>query len=162
MQGLRWYCAARPQEHQPDSDALAHWLGDSQRVEPVALAPLLAPQVAELLDSLALPATLRHRAGSAAALAGLERATLLPLALRLARELPLGMMAGVHPPEAWEMLARALLQTGREAAAQRCLRQAQAWLDLVTLPDSSPCARETFLQALPTHRAHQAAARPRR
>ncbi len=68
LQGLRWCCAARAHEIEPGSDALKHWLGDSQRVEPVALAPLPALQVAELLDSLALPAALRDHAGLATAL----------------------------------------------------------------------------------------------
>ena len=68
LMALRWCCAARQHESEPGCDALAHWLGDSQRVEPVALAPLQPAQVTELVASLALPPTLRDSTNLVAAL----------------------------------------------------------------------------------------------
>jgi tetratricopeptide (TPR) repeat protein len=111
-----------------------------------------APAALTQLDRLAAAAT---QAGADAAARSLQLASielLLPQqpaqaarrAQRLAKDLPLGLMAGVFLPEAWHLLARALHAGGREAGARRCLRQAQAWVDLAVLPDPHPGRRHAF------------------
>lgn len=49
---LRWCFASRPDEPEPATPLLQAWLGDSNRLQPVPLAPLAASEVQALVDSL--------------------------------------------------------------------------------------------------------------
>jgi DNA-binding SARP family transcriptional activator/tetratricopeptide (TPR) repeat protein len=55
LAGLRWGLAQRSGEDSAAALALAAALTETQRLQPVRLAPFTAPQIAELIESLGLP-----------------------------------------------------------------------------------------------------------
>ena len=68
LAGLPQAFAARPDEDTPAASALADWLGDSLRVQPLRLAPWGAADIQALLPTLGLPPALAARSDLAAEL----------------------------------------------------------------------------------------------
>jgi DNA-binding SARP family transcriptional activator len=84
-----------------------------------------------------------------ARLVEVDRAAAAPLAARLRNELPRGLSAGVYPPEAWSVLARALPADG----AADCRARALSWLRDQALPHVPVAARAAFLGRNEVNRA---------